>query len=88
MLIARGVASARHSAAGWLSVLGTWSVRRGLISATAAIVAALARGIPTGVIGSSLSTRMTPVLWWNSPAWAISSLLVGLTVGSYVQAAG
>ena len=47
--------------------------------------AALAIGIPTGIVETSRFTRMTPVLWWNYPVWAISSMLTGALIATYVR---
>ena len=68
------------------SVLAAWPARRWLVAAIAGAVAAIAIGIPTGVVETSLYTRMTPVVWWNYPVWAISSVLAGLTAATYVPA--
>ena len=63
----------------------TWPLRRWLVAAAVTVLAALAIGVPTGVIPTPFYTRMTPVLWWNYPVWAISSLLEGLLVATYVR---
>ena len=49
------------------------------------VVAALAIGVPTGIVHTSLYSRMTPVTWWDYPVWALSALLIGLTVATYVR---
>ena len=46
---------------------------------------ALVIGVPTGVIETPWYTRMTPVLWWNYPVWAVSSALTGVLVATYVR---
>jgi hypothetical protein len=51
----------------------------------ASTAAAIAMGIPTGVVPSSLYPRMTPVTWWDYPIWAGSALLIGLIVATYVR---
>lgn len=48
-------------------------------------IAALIMGVPTGIVQTSLYHRMTPVTWWDYPAWAASALLVGLTAATYVR---
>jgi hypothetical protein len=53
----------------------------------ASTAAAIAMGIPTGVVPSSLYRRMTPVTWWDYPIWAGSALLIGLSVATYVRIA-
>ncbi len=59
--------------------------RRVGVGVVAAVLAALVIGIPTGVIQTSWYHRMTPVLWWNYPVWAISSILTGALVATYVR---
>lgn len=59
--------------------------RRILFGGVAAVITALAIGIPTGVIQTSWYHRMTPVLWWNYPVWAISAILTGALVATYVS---
>ncbi|MET9914143.1 hypothetical protein ABZZ74_46820 [Streptomyces sp. NPDC006476] len=63
----------------------TWPLRRWLAAAAVTVPAALAIGVPTGVIPTPFYTRMTPVLWWNYPVWAISSILEGLLIATYVR---
>ncbi|MFF7642885.1 hypothetical protein [Streptomyces canus] len=65
----------------------TWPLRRWLVAAAVTVLAALVIGVPTGVIPTPFYTRMTPVLWWNYPVWAISSVLEGLLVATYVRLA-
>lgn len=60
-------------------------VRRVLVGSVAAVAAALMIGIPTGIIETSWYHRMTPVLWWNYPVWALSSILTGALVATYVR---
>lgn len=63
----------------------TWPARRWFVAVAAAAAAALVIGVPTGIIDTSFYTRMTPVRWWDYPVWAISAILVGLTVATYVR---
>lgn len=62
-----------------------WTLRHWAVAALVTLVAAAAIGVPTGVVATPLYTRMTPVLWWNYPVWAISSVLEGLLVATYVS---
>lgn len=62
----------------------SWPARRWVVALLGGITASLAMGVPTGIIHTSFYTRMTPVLWWNYPVWALSAVLVGLTAGTYV----
>lgn len=63
----------------------TWPARRWLVAVLAGVLAALLIGVPTGVVETSLYTRMTPVRWWDYPVWALSAALVGLTAATYVR---
>ncbi|MEU1273209.1 hypothetical protein [Streptomyces sp. NPDC005799] len=63
----------------------TWPLRRWLVAAAVTVLAALVIGVPTGVVSTPFYTRMTPVLWWNYPVWAFSSVLEGLVVATYVR---
>ena len=60
-------------------------LRRVLWGAGAGGVTALVIGIPTSIIETSWYHRMTPVLWWNYPVWALSSILAGALVATYVR---
>jgi hypothetical protein len=62
-----------------------WPARRWLVAALASVLAALGMGIPTGVIRTSLYTRMTPVTWWDYPIWALSAAGLGLLAATYVK---
>lgn len=70
------------------SSLTGWPARRWLVAALGSAVAALVIGVPTGIVETSLYTRMTPVLWWNYPVWAASALLIGLIAATYVARPG
>ncbi|EGD42834.1 hypothetical protein ACFVJS_15790 [Nocardioides sp. NPDC057772] len=59
--------------------------RRLTIGGIVAIATALLIGIPTGIIQTPWYHRMTPVLWWNYPVWAISALLTGALIATYVR---
>jgi len=66
----------------------SWPARRWLVAVLAAGGAALAMGVPTGIVHTGFYTRMTPVTWWDYPVWALSAVLVGLTAATYVRVAG
>ena len=59
--------------------------RRMVVGVLAAVAVALMIGIPTGIIETPWYTRMTPVLWWNYPVWALSALLTGGLAATYVR---
>ncbi|WP_342786790.1 hypothetical protein [Streptomyces qinzhouensis] len=65
-----------------------WGARQWLVAAAAAVLAAVVIGVPTGVVPSSLYTRMTPVLWWNYPVWGAGSVLTGLLAATYATGPG
>lgn len=65
----------------------SWPARRWLVVTVASLVTALFIGVPTGIIGTPLYHRMTPVLWWNYPVWALTALLSGLLWATYVRSA-
>lgn len=64
-----------------------WSILRWVVAAAASAVTALFIGVPTGIVRTGFYTRMTPVLWWNYPIWAASSVLTGLVVATYIRGA-
>lgn len=66
----------------------SWPARRWVIAVLVGTAAALAMGVPTGIVRSSYYTRMTPVTWWDYPVWAVSAVLLGLTAATYVRVAG
>lgn len=66
-------------------IAASWPVRRIAVAVIATAAFALAIGIPTGVIPTPLYTRMTPVLWWNYPVWAVTAILSGLLTATYVR---
>lgn len=79
------------SASEWLeaiSTVRTWPVRRWVAAVIGAAIMALLIGIPTGVIPSTFYHRMTPVTWWDYPVWALSAVLVGLTIATYIRLPG
>lgn len=67
------------------AVLVRWPRRRWLIATVAGAAAAVVIGVPTGIIHTDFYTRMTPVTWWNYPIWALSAVLVGMTVATYMH---
>lgn len=63
----------------------SWPPRRWLAATLGAVVFALAAGVPTDVVPTSLFTRMTSVQWWNYPILVTTALLGGLVVATYVR---
>lgn len=68
--------------------LKTWPPRRVAVAVLTTAVYGVLVGVPTGVVPSPLYTRMTPVLWWNIPIWAISAVLAGLLTATYIRRPG
>jgi hypothetical protein len=74
-------------ARGLATELAAWSPRRWLVAAGTALAVALATGLPTDVVPNPFYVRMTPVVWWNYPIWAVAAILAGLVAATYVRAA-
>jgi hypothetical protein len=55
-----------------------WSWPR---AAVAAVITAVAVGVPTSVIDTPYFTRMTPVQWWNYPTLALTVVLTAVWAG-------
>lgn len=68
-------------------VIVGWPVRRWVVAAGVTLLTAVVIGVPTGIISSPFYHRMTPVLWWNPPIWAATSILAGLVSATYVRSA-
>lgn len=62
----------------------TWSARRWRVAAAATAGTALALGLPTVLIPNPVFGREIPTVWWNYPAWLITSVLAGLLLATYV----
>jgi TctA family transporter len=65
-------------------VLRGWAARQWAAGAAGTVLAAVVIGIPTVVIVSPFYHRMTPVTWWAYPVWALTAVLEGLLLASYV----
>lgn len=63
----------------------SWSARRWSTAAVATLIVGLAIGLPTVLIDNPWFHRMMPTEWWNYPAWALSSVLAGLLIATYVR---
>lgn len=65
----------------------TWSFRHVLVAGGAAIVVALAIGLPTDVIPNPVFGRPVPVTWWSYPTLLVTAVLAGLLAATYVRGA-
>ncbi|MDA8368350.1 MAG: hypothetical protein M0026_00570 [Nocardiopsaceae bacterium] len=62
----------------------SWTRRQWGVALLGAALTVLLIGIPTGVVPTDLYSRMTPVLWWNYPVLAVTAVLEGLLLATYV----
>lgn len=65
--------------------LAGWPRNRWATAAAGAIVTALLVGMPTDVVPNPLFSRSVPVQWWNYPTLAVTALLAGIVLATYVR---
>jgi hypothetical protein len=65
--------------------LATWPLRRWTTAFGAALVVALAVGLPTDVIPNPVFGRPIDVTWWSYPVLIVTAVLGGLLVATYVR---
>ena len=68
-----------------LGALQNWSARHWLTAAIGSVVVALAVGLPTDVIPNPVFGRPIDVTWWSYPALAVTALLGGLLIATYLR---
>ncbi len=68
-----------------LAALTTWGARQWAVAAAAALGCVVLIGVPTDLIETPLFSRAVPPTWWSYPVLAVSALLVGLLVATYVS---
>ena len=68
-----------------LDTIRTWSRRHVLVAGIAALIVALAIGLPTDVIPNPVFGRPVPVTWWSYPTLAVTAVLGGLLAATYVS---
>ncbi|WP_069812434.1 hypothetical protein [Streptomyces sp. TP-A0874] len=68
--------------------LAAWPRRRWAFTALTASATALLVGVPTAVVPNPLFSRSVPVQWWNYPTLAVTAVLSGLVVASYLRLPG
>ncbi|WP_406724286.1 hypothetical protein WJ438_06055 [Streptomyces sp. GD-15H] len=62
-----------------------WRPRQWATAGVGALMTAVVIGVPTDVVPSPLFSRSVPVQWWNYPALAVTAVLAGLVLNTYVR---
>ncbi|KMO73476.1 hypothetical protein MCHLDSM_03822 [Mycolicibacterium chlorophenolicum] len=57
------------------------------VGLAAALGIAVAIGVPSALLPNSFFVRMTPAPWWSYAAWAVTAVLSGALIATYVHAA-
>ncbi|MHA6803773.1 hypothetical protein [Salinifilum ghardaiensis] len=65
-----------------------WTVRQWVVAGVSATAVALLVGLATAIIENPVFVRMIPTPWWAYPVWILTSVLLGLLVGTYVAPQG
>ncbi len=68
-----------------LAAFTTWRARQWAVAVAAALGCVILIGVPTDLIETPLFTRAVPPTWWSYPVLAVSALLAGLLVATYVN---
>ena len=68
-----------------VATVRSWSGRHLLVAGGAAVLVALAIGLPTDVIPNPVFGRPVPVTWWSYPTLLITAVLGGLLAATYVD---
>lgn len=63
----------------------TWPAKRWITALVTAVLTYLALGIPTAVIENPIFARAVEVTPWSVPVLAITSILAGLLLATYVK---
>ncbi|MGA1440962.1 MAG: hypothetical protein ACO4CU_14185 [Ilumatobacteraceae bacterium] len=66
----------------------SWTARRWLSAAIAALVTAVLIGVPTDVIPNPVFGRPVDVTWWSYPSLVVTAVLGGLLIATYVRDSG
>ena len=73
---------------GVIAQLTRWSSRRWIAAALGTVASALLVGLPTDVIPNPVFGRPVDVTWWSYPVLALTALLGGLLLATYVRDEG
>ncbi len=68
-----------------LAAFTTWRARQWAVAVAAALGCVVLVGVPTDLIETPLFSRAVPPTWWSYPILAVSALLAGLLVATYVN---
>lgn len=79
------MSSSRRSFSRAGKALRAWQARQWLVAWLGALATAVAVGAPTDVVPTPLFGRSVPVQWWNYPALALTAVLAGLVLSTYVR---
>lgn len=67
------------------TTIAAWGQRHWLTAAAGAAATVLLIGIPTDVIPNPVFGRPVPVTWWSYPVLAVTAVLSGLLLATYVR---
>ncbi|WP_328563241.1 hypothetical protein [Streptomyces coelicoflavus] len=62
-----------------------WRSRQWAVAGAGALATAVLVGTPTDVVPNPLFGRSVPVQWWNYPALAVTAVLAGIVLSTYVR---
>ncbi|MEK8146484.1 hypothetical protein NKH18_50245 [Streptomyces sp. M10(2022)] len=62
-----------------------WQPQQWATAGACALLTAVLVGVPTAVFPSPLFSRSVPVQWWNYPVLAVTAVLAGLVLSTYVR---
>jgi hypothetical protein len=68
-----------------MRAMATWSGRHWTTALVGALVTMLLIGLPTDVIPNPVFGRPVPVTWWSYPMLAVTAVLSGLLLATYVR---
>ena len=71
-----------------LDALRTWSARRWWVAGAATLGTALVVAVPTAMIPNPVFGRDVPTTWWAWPTLALTAVLGGMLVATYVRDPG
>ena len=67
------------------AALRGWRTRQWTVAGVGALATAILVGAPTDVVPNPLFGRSVPVQWWNYPALAVTAVLAGIVLTTYVR---